>query len=143
MLRPQKGILDVQFNDTLLNFVPPHKWKRNTRNYKKHSRPAYPNYRLFFRETPPPLCVYLCAWYTTQVSIPFKSLVLTLIVLAFITLSDLYYPHHPPSEGCTFRSQKKSILYSFSPPLPLHSCQKQGKWKHIKYNPDRLWHHAL
>ena len=51
--------------------------------------PYYPKYRLFFRETPPPLC----AWYTS-------------LFLAFITLSDLYYPQHPPSEGCTFRVQK-------------------------------------
>ena len=93
--------------------------------------PYYPNYRLYFRETPlPPLelnlmattlttpttvcflkrphphsVFILCAWYTIWVSIPIKSHVLSLF-LAFITLSDLYYPHHPPSEGCTFRRQK-------------------------------------
>ena len=98
--------------------------------------PYHPNYRLFFRETPPPplkqnlmattlttpttVCFLkrphphsvfiLCAWYTIWVSIPIKSHVLSLF-LAFITLSDLYYSHHPPSEECTFRRQKKGNLY--------------------------------
>ena len=67
----------------------------------------YPNYRLFFKETPSPLCVYSMRWYTIWVSIPIKSHVLSLF-LAFITLSDIYYPHHTPYEGCTFRRQKKS-----------------------------------
>ena len=55
----------------------------------------------------------LCAWYTIcMVLILIKSIVLGLF-LAFITLSDLYYPHHPPSEGCTFCSKKKAF-YMFS-----------------------------
>ena len=96
--------------------------------------PSYPNYRLFL-ERPPPLKLnlyrnyphypnnlqflkrphphsvfILCAWYTIWVLILIKSIVLSLF-LAFIILSDLYYPHHPPTEGCTFRSRKKGILY--------------------------------
>ena len=64
----------------------------------------------FLKRPHPPSVFILCAWYTIWVSISIKSLVLSLF-LAFITLSDLYYPHHPPSEGCTFRRQKKGILY--------------------------------
>ena len=57
-----------------------------------------------FLKRPHPHSVFiLCAWYT--ISIPIKSHVLSLF-LAFTTLSDLYYPHHLPSEGCTFCSQK-------------------------------------
>ena len=64
-----------------------------------------------FLKRPHPHSVFiLCAWYTIWVSILIKSIVLSLF-LAFITLSDLYFPHHPPSEGCTFRSWKKGILY--------------------------------
>ena len=60
-----------------------------------------------FLKRPHPHSVFiLCAWYTKWVPIPIKSHVLSLF-LAFITLSDLYNPHHPPSEGCTFRRQKK------------------------------------
>ena len=65
-----------------------------------------------FLERPHPHSLFiLCAWYTIWVSIPIKTIVLSLF-LAFITLSDLYYLHHPPSEGCTFRSQNKGILYT-------------------------------
>jgi len=72
--------------------------------------PYYPNHSLFLKRPLPHSVFILCAWYTIWVSIPIKSLVLSLF-LAFTTLSDLYYLHHPPSEGCTFRSQKKGILY--------------------------------
>ena len=48
---------------------------------------------------------------TKWVSILIKSIVLSLF-LALITLSVLYYPHHPPSEGCTFCRQKKA-LYTY------------------------------
>jgi len=99
--------------------------------------PYYPNYRLFFRDPIPTLeaksvwelpyylhilkrphprsyhVFILCAWYTIWVSIPIKSIVLSLF-LAFITLSNLYYPHHPPSEGSTFCSQETGILYVYS-----------------------------
>ena len=66
---------------------------------------------LCFLERPHPNSLFiLCAWYTIWVLIPIKTIVLSLF-LAFITLSDLYYPHHPPSEGFTFHRQKKGILY--------------------------------
>ena len=77
-----------------------------------------------FLERPHPHSLFiLCAWYTIWVSIPIKTIVLSLF-LAFITLSDLYYPHHPPSEGCTFRSKKKAF-YTYSVPRPPpHSLEK-------------------
>ena len=109
--------------------------------------PYFPNYHLFFRETPPPplklnlngnypnfpnyrlflkrphhhSMFILCAWYKIWVSILIKSIVLSLF-LAFVTLSDLYYPHHPPSEGCTctFRRIKRHFIRSTNAPLP--SC---------------------
>ena len=69
--------------------------------------PLLPQLPSVFKETPSPLCDYSLRM-VYRVSILIKSTVLSLF-LAFITLSDLYYPHHPPSEGCTFRSQKKGI----------------------------------
>ena len=35
-------------------------------------------------------------------------------------------------------SAEKDEFLSLSLFLPPPSCQKQGKWKHIRYNPDRL-----
>jgi len=70
----------------------------------------HPNYLQFLKRPQPYSVIILFAWYTIWVSILIKSIVLSLF-LAFITLSDLYYPHHPPPEGCTFRSRKKGILY--------------------------------
>ena len=78
--------------------------------------PHYPNYLQFLKRPHHHSEFILCAWYTIWVSILIKSIVLCLF-LAFITLSDLYYPHHPPSEGCTFRSRKKGIL-----------CVQQRSW---------------
>ena len=72
--------------------------------------PYYPSYLQFFKRPHPHSVIILWPWSTIWVSILIKSIVLSLF-LAFITLSDLYYPHHPPSEGCTFRSRKKGILY--------------------------------
>ena len=70
-----------------------------------------------FHDSPDPYSKFiLCAWYTIWVSIPIESHVLNLF-LAFITLSDLYYPHHPPPEGCTFRRQKKAF-YTYRIDLP-------------------------
>ena len=70
--------------------------------------PSLPQLPSVLKETPSPLCVILCARYTIWVSILIKSIVLSLF-LTFITLSDLYYPHHPPSDGFTFRSRKKAF----------------------------------
>ena len=73
--------------------------------------PLLPQLPSVFLERPHPHSVFiLCAWYTIWVLILIKSIVLSLF-LAFIILSDLYYPHHPPTEGCKFRSRKKGILY--------------------------------
>ena len=47
-----------------------------------------------------------------MVLILIKSIVLSLF-LAFITPSNLYYPHHPASEGCTVCIKKKAF-YTFS-----------------------------
>ena len=66
----------------------------------------YPNYLQFIKRPHPHSVIILCAWYTIWVSIPIKLIVLSLF-LVFITLSDLYYPYHPPSEGCSFPSRKK------------------------------------
>ena len=74
--------------------------------------PHYPNYLQFLKRPHPHSVFILCAWYTIWVSILIKSIVLSLF-LAFITLSDNYNPHHPPSEGCTFRSQKRAF-YTFT-----------------------------
>ena len=70
--------------------------------------PYYPNYLQFLNRPHHHFVIILCAWYTIWVLILIKSIVLSFF-LAFITLSDLYYPHHPPSEGCTFRSRKKAF----------------------------------
>ena len=67
--------------------------------------PYYPKYRLFLERPHPHSLIILCASDTIWVSIPIKSLVLSLF-LAFITLSDLYYPQHPPSEGVHFVVKK-------------------------------------
>ena len=70
--------------------------------------PYYPNYRLFL-ERPHPHSVFIqCACYSIRVLIPIKSIVLRLF-LPFITLSNLYYPHHPPSKGCTYKNFSKYI----------------------------------
>ena len=70
--------------------------------------PYYPNYLQLLKRPHPHSVFILCTWYTILVSILIKSIVLSLF-LSFITLSDLYYLHHPPSEGCTFRSKKKAF----------------------------------
>ena len=64
------------------------------------------------------------AWYTIWVSIPIQSIVLILF-LAFITLSDLYYSHNPPSGGCTFRSRETGILYVHDVPPPISRVWSQ------------------
>ena len=81
--------------------------------------PNFPNYRLFLKRPHPHSMFILCAWYKIWVSIFIKSIVLSLF-LAFITLSDLYYPHHPPSEGCTCTSRriKRHFIRSPNAPLP-------------------------
>ena len=64
-----------------------------------------------WEETPSPLSVYSMRMVYNMGIDSIKFIVLSLF-LAFITLSDLYYPHQPPSEGWTFRSQKRHFTRS-------------------------------
>ena len=72
--------------------------------------PYSPNYLQFLKRPHPHSVIILCAWYTIWASVLIESIVLSLF-LAFKTLSDLYYPYHPSSEGCTFHSRKKGIHF--------------------------------